>query len=445
MSTVAAPEEVISVGLLPAQYEALHAEEPYVGYFGGIGAGKTHLLCYFVGRRAIEYPAGVHVITALTYDQLALTIEPRMIETLASWGVSAEIRTGPRRIVLDTGAQIICRSIDRPEPLRGIEIDTLGADEFDFYPEKAVNVLLGRLRGRKADRSRMLAASSPNGYRFGYRFFSREPSERPELKQSRRLVQAQTKDNWFLPPDYVRDLEDAYAAIPGLADQELRGLFVNIGSKAACPTFDRNKHVRPCKLVPTAPTFACFDWNVGKIVCLVVQEVAGEIRFCREIRSAFSEGVASALVEALTFRLADGRSWLPPTIEIHGDAGQGAERSVQTGRTVWDDFLMRIPQLRPQRAWPNGNPPIVDRVAATASAFERLPVFVDPSCHDLIVDLEQTQWDDAGRKLDASDKERGHCFDAAGYYLHRNHAPRAFRRPESALDLDLKPVGALRG
>lgn len=440
-----AAENEIVVELLPAQHDALFAEEPWVGYFGGIGAGKTHLLCCWIGQRAITFPAGVHVITALTYDQLALVIEPRLIETLAEWGVGAALKTGPRRVVLDNGAQIICRSVDRPEPLRGIEIDSLGADEFDFYPEKAIRVLLGRLRGRRADRARMLCCSSPNGFREGYRLFSKEPSERPELRASRRLIQAKTRDNWFLPPGYVDELEAAYASIPGLAEQELGGQFVNIGSRAACPTFNRTRHVRECALHPMAPTFVCFDWNVGRIACVIAQEVAGEIRFCREIRGATSKAVAEALVDLLTWRRAGKSDWVPPEIEFHGDAGQGAERSVQTGRTVWDDFMLRVPTLHARRGWPTSNPRIIERVTATSYAFEKLPTFVDPSCNTLITDLEQTQWAEDGRKLDDSDKERGHCFDAVGYFLHRRHAPSVFRRPAEALDYDLRPVRSFRG
>lgn len=439
-----AAEDVVEVPLLPAQADALCADEPWVGYFGGIGAGKTHLLCYWMGRRALEYPQGVHVVTALTYDQLALVIEPRLIETFADWGVAAELKTGPRRILLDTGAQVICRSVDRPEPLRGIEIDSLGADEFDFYKPEAVRVLVGRLRGRRADRARMLVCSSPNGYREGYRMFAKEPSERPELRASRRLVQARTRDNWFLPEEYVGELEAAYASVSGLCEQELEGRFVNIGSRAICPTFDRTRHVRELKLDPLAPTFVALDWNVGKIACLVAQEAAGEIRIVREIRRAMTQALAEALIETLTFRRTNGQPWIPTEIEIHGDAGQGAERSVQTGRTVWDDFLTRVAALRPRRAWPTSNPRVVERVVATTTAFEKLPIFIDPSCVETIADLEQCQWAKDGAGIDDSNPERGHCFDALGYYIHRRHAPRAFRRPDRPLDYDLKPVGQYR-
>lgn len=428
-------EAPVLVELLPAQYDAMTAEEPYVCYCGGIGSGKTFLGAQWLVSSAVEFPKGCHVATANTYPQLDDVVRPNIEETLEARGIEYEWNASKKVFNLaDGAARIMLRSLEKPNRLRGLEIDRWWGDEARDYSADAWNVLFGRMRGRRADRPRSMLTTTPNGFGEIYKRFVEVADP------LYRVVRARTRDNPYLPDGYEDEVRRAYRGTPELAQQELDGEFVAVGALRACPTFNRTKHVRPLTLSPTAPTFVCFDWNVGKISALIVQEAGGEIRFVREVRAQFAEAAAAGVIAAVTVRDAVGREVRPLSVELHGDAGQGAERSVQTGRTVWEDMLLRLAPLRPTRGWPSANPRIVDRVTSTAHAFESLPVFVDPSCVEFIADLERTQWDGDGRKLDDKDPLRGHFFDAGGYYLHARHRPSAFKRPEKPVGLFGEPM-----
>lgn len=422
------PQDVFRIELLPAQYDALTADEPFVAYVGGIGSGKTYLGSRWLVSEMVAYPDGCHVATANTYPQMHDVVAPNLIEALDERGIPYVWKASERAFIVAGGAsRILCRSLEKPHRLRGLEIDRWWGDEARDYSADAWTVMIGRMRGRRSDRPRAMLTTTPNGFGEVHKRFVEYAG--PDY----RVVSARTRDNPHLPEGYEESVRAAYKGTPELADQELDGKFVAVGRLRACRSFDRKKHVRPLQFAPGARTIYTLDWNVGRVSLLVVQEAAGEIRFVREVRAKFSEAVASAAVEAVRATTSEGRVVLPATVDVYGDSGQGAERSVQTGRTVWDDFFLRIAEVRPVRKWPSTNPRVVERVASTNYVFETMPVFVDPSCAEFIADLERTQWDEDGKSIDDSDPDRGHFFDAAGYYLHQCHRPSAFRRPTEAV------------
>lgn len=438
MTSAVLEEDVVTVELLPKQHDALFAEEQFVGFVGGIGCGKSELICDWLAMRATEYPEAVHVLAALTYDQLAIVLEPRLVETLSRFGVDATVRTGPRRIACDTGASILVRSIDRPEPLRGVEIDSLGTDECDYYPAAALNILRGRLRGRKTPLARWLATTSPNGFREIYRIFVKELHEKPHLRRKYRLIQAETRDNWHLPPEYVQDLEDAYAATPGLADQELRGQFVSVGFTRACTTFERTKHVRPVARDPDRDLLLTFDFNVGKMYCHFAQMTPFGVAFYRTIKAPDLDALADAILEHAYTTNNRGQRVPPPRTLLYGDASQGAQRTHQTSKTVWAYLRERLAVLSPQPCYGTINPRVIDRVATANAVFKKGRCLVDPSCSDLILDFERVKWDANGKGLDSTNKDETHPFDAATYLLFSLLAPSAFVAPRNPLDYDLQ-------
>ncbi len=439
----------IVVGLLPKQAEALASERPSVAYVGGIGAGKTEVGALWIARDVVRYPGGVHCVTALTYDQLDIVIRDRLVAALAAFGTKATEHRAPWRLECDNGARVLLRSVDRPEPLQGVELDRLWTDEADFYKPAALRTLRERMRGRRTPEGpRWLATSSPNGFRELWRIFVKEAEAlalRREFPRTQ-LIVSRTEDNWHLDPEYVRNLRDAYAAFPGLADQQLDGKFVAVGAHRVCPNFDRAKHVRAIERNVAADVVASFDFNVDRIVCHLIQtgirdDVRGPrhvVQVWRTIRAPHLDAVAEALLRDLAIRTREGRTVYPPRFDLHGDAPQGALRSTQTGRTSWSYLRDKLAALAPVPCYPSSNPLVVDRVNATNLAFGRDLVEVDASCVDLIEDLEKCQWDKSGAHLDGSDPERTHAFDALGYYLHAAHRPSAFRAPSGGVDYDLR-------
>lgn len=434
------------VPLLPKQLEALSVPEPFVAYVGGLGTGKTEVGCYWTARNAIEHPSAMHVVCALTNDQLSLVVEERLISVFAAMGVVATPRSKPRRLECSNGAEIEMRSVDNPTPLLGAEFDFLWTDEFDFYKPKTLRLLRERVRGRRAGGARWFGTTTPNGHREAHRIFVKSRTSK------HRLIRSTTYDNHFLDPEYVAGLEADYAAFPGLADQQLRGLFVSVGAQRVCPAFDRTKHVAKLERDPSLPLFATFDFNVGRLYCHLVQESMRpdprapkapprmRVEFLRTIRAPHLDSMIPAIIEAAQTRNARGQPIPPPRFSLIGDAPQGALRSSQTGRTAWDYLAVGLASLSPVPEYGTTNPPVIDRVVATNAAFAADLVRIDESCVDYVDDLEQCSWDASGGGLDGTDKDRTHAYDAGGYLLWRRHRPQGFRAPGGPIDYDGRVV-----
>jgi hypothetical protein len=102
----------------------------------------------------------------------------------------------------------------------------------------------------------------------------------------------------------------------------------------------------------------------------------------------------------------------------------GAARSTRT--TESDVLIMQqvIPKLFRQSRSMNGaaKPRVVDRVNAVNAMLDpadgQVRLTMDPSCGELVSDLETISWDAYG-KVDKSDPQRTHASDALGYCIAR--------------------------
>ena len=121
---------------------------------------------------------------------------------------------------------------------------------------------------------------------------------------------------------------------------------------------------------------------------------------------------------------------------VHG----GASKLSHDGYT---NLFFCNPQLyRPSFHHRSKNPPVKDRVACVNKRLRNQAnerhISIDPSCKQLIADLEQVHWktDVSGNSLseiDKSDPKRTHLSDALGYMIELEFPmkPKAGERPYS--------------
>lgn len=202
------------IKLHPAQAAFRQSDARIRGFVGGVNSGKSWAGAYDLIVRA--KPGRLYQVLAPTY---------RMLED-ASWRTLKEIarslsyvREESRgRLLLGNGAEIIGRTADDPERLRGPNLSGVWLDEASLMVEQTIDITLGRLR-EGGEHGWLTGTFTPRGKRhWTYRFFA----EDTEAK----LFHARTDQNPFTPVSFVDSLVRRYT--PQFARQELSGEFCEI-------------------------------------------------------------------------------------------------------------------------------------------------------------------------------------------------------------------------
>ena len=127
-------------------------------------------------------------------------------------------------------------------------------------------------------------------------------------------------------------------------------------------------------------------------------------------------------------------------VEIYGHATGGARSAASGGESNWsiiEKLFASEPNYQARFQYPRTNPPVIDRINAVNALLDSLGdrdsrsdtvrLRIDPSCRELLADLEDVNWkvDAHGNtysELDKRDPKRTHVSDALGYYCEAEHS-----------------------
>ena len=184
---------------------------------GGIGSGKSHIGCLDLIRRA--KPWRLYMAAAPTFGMMRdSTLRSflglaRELCFLRSMNLSNMVAT------LGNGAEVLFRSADDPERLRGPNLSGIYLDEASLMARAAYDISIGRLR-EQGERGWLGATFTPRGrLHWTYEVFA---GGGPDVA----LIRARTADNPFLPPGFEAGVRGQYTS--ALAAQELGGEFVEL-------------------------------------------------------------------------------------------------------------------------------------------------------------------------------------------------------------------------
>src|SRR5262249_25926116 len=199
----------------------LKSDALFRAFCGGIGSGKSWAGAYDLIRRA---KAGrLYMVCAPTYSMLADATFRSFVALAEELGVVTEAdvkRSAPPAIQLRTGAEILFRSADEPDRLRGPNLSGVWMDEASLMSHDAFTILIGRLR-EGGEQGWLTATFTPKGrQQWTYETFA---SGRPDTA----LFRCRTSDNPFLPPGFHDTVRQQYTST--LAAQELEGEFIDAG------------------------------------------------------------------------------------------------------------------------------------------------------------------------------------------------------------------------
>ncbi len=220
---VAAPSGEVSIPMHQVQAEFVACHKPYKAYVGGIGSGKSHIGAYDLLISA--EPGSLNSVVAPTYRMLSDSTKRSFIELATKLGLwnESQHRVTDNQAMLNNGVEILFRSGDNPNSLRGPSLRRVWMDEAGLMDESVFNVMIGRLRfGRQM--GSLTATFTPQGKEhWTYRLFADETN--PNVA----LFRSSTKDNPFLAREFYDNLLLQYGKGQGgllRARQELEGDFV---------------------------------------------------------------------------------------------------------------------------------------------------------------------------------------------------------------------------
>ena len=209
------------------QMQFLESKALLRAFVGGIGSGKSFIGALDMIKRA--KPNRLYLTTAPTYPMLSdatFRSLSGLAQELGVVGIGDVKTSPPPSIKLRTGAEILFRSTDNPEMLRGPNLSGIWMDEASLSKREAFDILVGRLR-EGGEQGWITTTFTPKGKaHWTYKVFG---TEQPDTE----LIHAASDENPFLPPTFVENVRKRYTAQQ--IRQELGGSFIEGGGNHYFP------------------------------------------------------------------------------------------------------------------------------------------------------------------------------------------------------------------
>jgi phage terminase large subunit len=219
-----------TIELYGTQHDFVACQDRFTGFIGGIGSGKS----YAGAVKAMLYsqtPGTLGLVIAPSYPMLR-DATLRTFRQVAEATI-AETHASEMRLTLRNGAEVLFRSADQPDRLRGPNISWAWIDEASLCGAETWEITIGRLRA-DGKAGPCWITTTPKGRNWVY-----------QRQAQMTVFRSTTAGNPYLSREFVESL---YAAYEGkFAQQELLGEFVGFDG-LVYDEFDRGRNV---KTVPT--------------------------------------------------------------------------------------------------------------------------------------------------------------------------------------------------
>jgi hypothetical protein len=404
----------IEFNALPSQRRFVECAARFKGFSGPVGSGKSMALCFTALRLAIANPGCQGLLGAPTYRMMRDVTQVALLRMLDENAIPYEFLKSDNIIRLGViESEIMLRSLDEPERLRGTNLAWFGVDELTFTSEEGWTRLEARLRDPRAKRLCGFGVWTPNGHDWVYRRFIQSPVPGYECVRAKPL---ENKHVLAANPDFYKRLEVSYDE--RFYRQEVLGEYLNITQGRVYESFDRDRNLREAQFDPRKPLYWSLDFNVSPLCSVLAQQDETGIRVIGEI--CLENATVSDAVEALHSRIQRA----PAGLVVTGDAS-GRQRSVTALGDAYAELRKHLTVsgfLNTTFRVPMSNPAVLQRVklvnAFLLNASGEVRLTLDPRCKELAKDFEQVVFKPNEGVVDkARDAKRTHISDALGYLL----------------------------
>lgn len=364
------------IKLYPKQHDFFICPDKIAAFIGGIRSGKSYAGCLWMLSQMKE--AGkLGLIVAPTFPMLRDVTWRTMLDI---GGGIFKLGKSEMMLTVPGGGEMLFRSADTPDRIRGITANDALIDEAGYCPGDTYDIVKGRL---SSPPGLLRIVTTPKGRNWLY-----------DRQNEMTIFRAATKDNPFIPRNFVNDLEHSYTG--NFARQELYGEFVAFEG-LVYPLFDRRTHVQA--RLRTEMTRCIFANDEGFTNPSVILDIGtdsdGRVHVFREW---YRRGQLQDAVVALN------KEWFnevkPTSITVDSSAagliaalrGAGLPANSHKGRVL------------------DGISVLQNALAVQADGRPRLTI--DPTCVQTIAEFESYCWKE-GR--DEPDKQNDHAMDALRY------------------------------
>jgi predicted phage terminase large subunit-like protein len=189
-------------------------------FLGGVGAGKTLILCLLAILEALK--SRNVAIVSFSYRSLRDVIATTLIKTCVDNNIPFVFNKSEMVFYVYNTKPILLRSNDNPESLRGLNLHSFLIDECSSSNRATFDILLGRLRSSKD--AFWALVGTPRGKDFVYNLLESEGltnvyKDGFSANSNVTVVTQKTTTSPFLPDEYVQDLLKQYTS--SFAAQEL--------------------------------------------------------------------------------------------------------------------------------------------------------------------------------------------------------------------------------
>ena len=390
----------------PHQWDFLTSKKPITGLIAGFGSGKTHVfirkvfICHITKKNSKGFSNGWIIYP--TYDLAdELFIQP-FKDMLEDKGIHYEYNIAKHKFVTPYGTVKIYQ-LQKPQRIIGAELNYIGFDEFDIESYKNCDIAfkkaIGRMRG--SNDCELFIVSTPEGYHYCHKIFVEDDNE------DRLLIHGKTKDNTYLPDNYIRLLESNYDE--KMLQAYMEGQFVNLSRGATYYAFNREEHTGQVQYNPRLPVRISMDWNVDPLCAIIWQKYTQKpyIRVVSEI-ALYHRGEGDLMTQRMCDDIRD--TYKNARYIAYPDATGSSRHSSAQFSDIdivrRNGFRIMVKHI---------NPRVVNRVNAVNNNLAKGNVLIDKSCKMLIGDLEKVTNKEGSRDIDKTNKALTHMSDAFGY------------------------------
>lgn len=199
--------KIITVKLLPKQYQFVKSKKREVLFTGSYGSGKTVALCYKLLTHAI-IPNNLCLLTRKTRASLTNSTLRTLLHGDGNMPPilipgSYEVNESKSVIRLNGGGTIVFKGCDDDLAIRSMNLGGIAIDEAIELTDIEYEALIGRLRNNASDNRQIFMATNPGSQNhFLYkRFFDNFNNDTMDK------VTSTINDNRYLPKDYVESIK----------------------------------------------------------------------------------------------------------------------------------------------------------------------------------------------------------------------------------------------
>jgi hypothetical protein len=382
----------------------------YLALVAGFGAGKTSAFCFKAIHLASLNTGYRGLLMEPTHSMLQSVLIPEMDQILQNYGIPYKFRASPFPMYTlkfaHGSTDILLLSAENYKRLAGLNLAFFGVDEADTINKDTARSMwrMAQSRLRQGNVYQGFTTSTPEGFNFLYEYFVKDAQEG---KADRRLIQARTQDNPYLPDDFIQSLRENYP--PELIDAYLEGKFVNLTSGRVYHGFDRTLNGTELTLndFPRHILHIGQDFNVNKCAS-VVHIIDDNIPYALdEINGAKN---TEAVIEIIKHKYPNRHIMIYPDSSGKSEKTNASQTDIQLLKQAGFEVL-----------YPSKNPFVRDRIGAMNAMFlnglgeRRYKVNVN-KCPVYTQALEQQAYDKFGNPDKTHDDD--HPIDGGGYFIH---------------------------